>query len=425
MAPPSPEKHVEHIQAQVRQRHVQQLKNLSMSEKGSWNDPSFNLPSYFQYMEKWSVKARHQIHAAIAARAVSGPDIDWNVGLYAFMESAAVYLRDWPTLFLASQAARKGRTEEALELLANSDAEIRKLASMWHPDLRYVTICVDFLATDLVEEHPDSDPTLDGPFCGVFFSSNPQRPFIGIVFKGTHVESWEEMLVDLRYIPVESTGGRLWDTHVSQGVFATLFGPFPKLGGQTPFDYIQKVIAMITAGNSNRPADVHVTGHSLGASYATLCYAELLRLSQLNPSSSKIILRDLYTFGSPRVALEDFVSALSTSLSPSPSHSTPNTTTTSISSSSSTHTTHSRRITTVSDPVTLVPPVLLTDPTFVHVDGEAWQVAEEKEPVRLKSEVGTHPRPPLPLFDMSNHTPFAYFKALYYTATSGAPGGER
>lgn len=43
------------------------------------------------------------------------------------------------------------------------------------------------------------------------------------------------MLVDLRYIPVESTGGRLWDTHVSQGVFETMFGPFSKLGGQNPF----------------------------------------------------------------------------------------------------------------------------------------------------------------------------------------------
>jgi hypothetical protein len=35
----------------------------------------------------------------------------------------------------------------------------------------------------LQQEHPDSDPTLDGPFCGAFFSSNPQTPFIGIVFK--------------------------------------------------------------------------------------------------------------------------------------------------------------------------------------------------------------------------------------------------
>ena len=93
------------------------------------------------------------------------------------------------------------------------------------------------------------------------------------------------MLVDLRYIPVESTGERLWNSHVSQGVFTTMFGSFQKIGGQIPFgtsastsmfykieaepeffvdaDYILKVVSMITASNGNIPTDVHLTVFSL------------------------------------------------------------------------------------------------------------------------------------------------------------------
>ncbi|KAI0092132.1 Alpha/Beta hydrolase protein [Irpex rosettiformis] len=403
----SVEERVARLQEDIRLRHLQQLEKIPVStEKRVSNNSPWRLPSYYQYMEKWSLKAKDHIHAAIDARATSDKDLSWDVGLYAFMESAAVYLRDWPTLFLASQAARQGQSKEALELLSNSDAEIRKIASMWHPDLHYVTIC------DLVEEHPDSDPTLDGPFCGAFFSSNPKTPFVGIVFKGTHVESWEEMLVDLRYIPVESTGKHLWSTHVSQGVFATLFGPFPKLGGQTPFDYIQRVVSTITASNGNVSTDVHLTGHSLGASYATLCYAELLRL-QLNPPTSprpsNLRIRDLYTYGSPRVALGDFVDALSDALDPEFEYPT---------SKSSTSSTSSFRILTTADPVPLVPPALLTDPKFIHLDS-AYRVSTNAEPEPVDSERGTHPRPPLvPVFDMSSHTPFAYFDALYWTAGS-------
>ncbi|KAI0340820.1 alpha/beta-hydrolase [Trametopsis cervina] len=391
--PISPQDHAERLQTEIRLQHLRQLQIIPVSEKGRWNGAAAALPSYFQYMRDWSEKGKEQICAAIAAKATGGHEIDWNVALYAFMESAAVYLRDWPTLFLASQAAREGRTEEALQLLADSDAEIRRIASMWHPDLHYVTIC------DLVEEHPDSDPTLDGPFCGVFFSTNPHTPFIGIVFKGTHVESWEEMLVDLRYIPVESTGGRLWDTHVSQGIFATLFGPFPKLGGQTPFDYIQRVVNLIASGNGNLPTDVHITGHSLGASYASLFYAEQLRLAQSHPSTSNLVLRDLYTYGSPRVALGDFVDAVDLALR--------------------SHAGHAWRICSIGDPVTLVPPALLTDPKFIHLD-VGYRVAEDQEPVRLETERRTHPRPPLPLINMSNHTPWAYFDSLFYTATNYA-----
>lgn len=33
------------------------------------------------------------------------------------------------------------------------------------------------------QDRPDSDSTLDGPFCGAFFSNDPATPFVGLVFK--------------------------------------------------------------------------------------------------------------------------------------------------------------------------------------------------------------------------------------------------
>ncbi|KAI0787132.1 hypothetical protein BC629DRAFT_1515125 [Irpex lacteus] len=127
--------------------------------------------------------------------------------------------------------------------------------------------------------------------------------------------------------------------------------------------------------NGNVPTD----GHSLGASYATLCYAELLRL-QTNPP--------------PRPHLTQATSASVTYIH------------TAAPASSQSSQSSSFRILTTSDPVPLVPPVLLTDPNFIHLDS-------------AYHERGTHPRPPmLPVFDMSSHTPFAYFDALYWTASS-------
>lgn len=125
-------------------------------------------------------------------------------------------------------------------------------------------------------------------------------------------------------------------------------------------------------------------GHSLGASYASLCYTELLRL-QRRPTTIKLVLRDLYTFGSPRIGLNDFAEAFRDALL--------------------SHTGHSWRICCTLDPVTLVPPVLLTDPKFTHLD-KTYLVAVDEDPEEADTELGTHPRPPLPIvgMKMSHHS---------------------
>jgi hypothetical protein len=171
-----------------------------------------------------------------------------------------------------------------------------------------------------------------------------------------------------------------------------------------------KTLSLIfsTHKKTNPTQTIHATqGHSLGASYATLCYAELLRLHtnlSLHATPPSFLLRDLYTFGSPRLALQDFTDALSHALhAPSPAQT--------LASSQTGHSAHNCwRILVAGDPVSRVPPVLLTDPAFVHLDGGAYELAEGEAPTPLESERGTRPRPPLVLVpDMSRHSEWSFW----------------
>ena len=130
-------------------------------------------------------------------------------------------------------------------------------------------------------------------------------------------------------------------------------------------------------------------GHSLGASYASLFYAELMRFYNDGPISRlkqpACLLRDLYIFGSPRFGLADFADIFSLAIDE--------------------HAGYSWRIICHGDPVGLVPPVLITDPKFIHLD-KGYEVFDTDGPVELQSEKNSHPRPPLPVvtINMSNHS---------------------
>lgn len=130
---------------------------------------------------------------------------------------------------------------------------------------------------------------------------------------------------------------------------------------------------------------------------------------------AELLLRDLYTFGSPRVTLEDFTDVFAMAMER--------------------HNGSSWRIVSAGDPVALVPPVLVTDAKFIHLD-KTWQVSENTTPEPVKSERNSHPRPPMPDIgtNMSYHSPFqivfnieheslipstapwGYFNSLYFAA---------
>ncbi|KIP10351.1 hypothetical protein PHLGIDRAFT_239316 [Phlebiopsis gigantea 11061_1 CR5-6] len=403
------EQWIEDIKTSIRRRRLDALKRTSFDvpkvETRNW---PWQAPSYYRWMATWSEDAKVQIASAIAKGAAGRyrEIVEWDVTLYAWMESAAMYLRDWPTTLLATQASRANREEEAVRLLRWTDEEIQNIAGTWGPHMHYVTIC------DLMQDSPVSDPTLDGPYCGAFFCTDPENPFVGLVFKGTHPESWQELLVDLHYPPVRAENGHVWGTQVSHGVYSTLFEPFAVLSGQSPFEYIKYTVCTMIAERihavTNSTVRLHITGHSLGASYAALSYAELLRLynnAPIAPLSSgppTCVLRDLYSFGCPRFGLADFADVFTLAMDE--------------------HEGSCWRILARDDPVGLVPPVLITDAKFIHLD-RAYEVSDSESPTELPSERNSHPRPPLPVvsINMSNHTPWAYFNALHHAATQLSP----
>ncbi|KAH8424881.1 uncharacterized protein LDX57_002625 [Aspergillus melleus] len=57
-----------------------------------------------------------------------------------------------------------------------------------------------------------------------------------------------------------------------------------------------------------RPVPVWVTGHSLGGAYATHCWQGLLATFRLNTYDENRVIRDLFTFGSPRVGDKTYAS---------------------------------------------------------------------------------------------------------------------
>lgn len=92
------------------------------------------------------------------------------------------------------------------------------------------------------------------------------------------------------------------------------------------------------------------------------------------PVSSHFYIGDLYTFGSPRVGLNDWASTVQSAMAAQTQG-------------------HAWRTVNAGDVVTTVPPVLPSDANFNHLD-VGWQISPTQPPLKLPSEVGTHPNPP-------------------------------
>ncbi len=160
---------------------------------------------------------------------------------------------------------------------------------------------------DLVDQYPKDHPHWDGPFCGAFFTTAKQEraPFIGLSFKGTKPTRKSEVLVDYNYD--QHTGEFLDNTHSSIGVYTGLFGQLDQ-PNDPPYENIlneTKRLAQRLPNSPKNPVRVHVTGHSLGGSYSSFFYTELL--IDVAPEGMLIAIGDEYTFGAPRVGSDDYV----------------------------------------------------------------------------------------------------------------------
>jgi hypothetical protein len=129
-----------------------------------------------------------------------------------------------------------------------------------------------------------------------------------LVFKGTSPFNLREILVDKNYQLVPAVDF-LQDQSVSEGVYTGLFGDFSEKDKPSykPYNHIVEqldAIAKALPRDEGTTIRAHVTGHSLGGSYSSLCSAQLLiDVPKLLPGFK---MGDEYTFGAPRVGSNDW-----------------------------------------------------------------------------------------------------------------------
>ncbi|KAJ7911965.1 Alpha/Beta hydrolase protein [Mycena leptocephala] len=373
----------------LRQRHLQQLRNVDIpGPEGRIPGPPWPVlpgaPSPYNQLVQWSKQASKQIKRAVEQQATSGSNIDWDIMVFTLLESAAVYLRDTEKVFQAVIEARK-RTDEgdkhALQLLKDSQADIKKIAALW--GLNFEVIC------DLL--------------------------------KGTNVRDWKEIFVDLKFAMMMVPGSILWGSPIHTGFYQTMFIKFPDIG-LAPLDYIKHMIDNFLQSYNVSPGiaiNLHVTGHSLGGAYATLCYAELMRLYNNTPAKGDLhgdlahffsqlkekrqfFLRDLNTFGCPRLGglwnKVDWAKHYKTALDD--------------------HKGQTWRLVNKDDPVTSVPPVIPLISTWNHVD-HGYEVSDNNAPTPVPSEIGTQPSVSIKPWNFPYHSTGKYFQNLYNASITG------
>lgn len=269
------------VKREIAERNLHHLSKFYSPKKPVARDRSLakQCQIILEDLRGWGRDNKASIDRAIEAQTFGGKQpIDWTIAFLPFMESMAVYLRDYGTLFDAVDAYSRWQSSgqkdpslyhHAITTYLGAQAQIDSLADDWGMD--FVQIC------DLPYAQAEGHPFIDGPYCGAFVSRSPQKPFIGLVFKGTKPTNPAEVNVDAQY-QLRAAGPNLDNQHVSEGVFSALFGRFNQSKTTANQDILDKLKALAQPlyKSSGQPVRVHVTGHSLGGSYASLCMAQLM-----------------------------------------------------------------------------------------------------------------------------------------------------
>lgn len=272
---------------------------------------------------KWKGEHPSAITDAIAEKVFTNGEsvnVNFNIAFLPFLESMAVYMRDW------------GQLEEAKTLFKSymttsnkgqaKDAELHKEKALVHYRKAHerikafaASINLDFtMICDLVNSHPKRHPEFVGPFVGAFIHNSKQSPSIGLAFKGTNPLNIREAIVDYCYDHVQDVSDRepklLNGKKVSRGVYTALFGSPEKVDDNSAYKMITKLLLdtsqsfFVTNGTFPR---IHVTGHSLGGSFSQLFYSQLMLESSLEITLMRpFFVGDQFTFGAPRVGSKDW-----------------------------------------------------------------------------------------------------------------------
>ncbi|MCJ1371789.1 hypothetical protein MMC20_003008 [Loxospora ochrophaea] len=377
----------------IQARHLEQLSKLDLADA----PPEGQIPNPYgvslEILKHWTKEQKAHIDDALQNRVFGGSfgsSINWENAFFAFMESSGAYLRDWGKVKEAVDTFNNGNgdVEKAQELLNDSTKDIAILADLW--GLEFQVIC------DLVDDASLDQPKWDGPYCAGFFSKDDRKgsPFIGLAFKGTNPTRKSEVRVDWNYQLRKPDTNIVFGSEVSAGVYTGIFGNFKE---GIPFDLITKALQNLGAtipNSTEKPIATHVTGHSLGGSYSSLCFAELLRRTEQAPIPN-IALGDLYTLGSPRIGGDNFANVIAEHMGQ--------------------HDGSAWRIVNGNDIVPQVPPIKgdLSEDIFVHMDA-GWKIFPDQEPKEITSERGTKPPPgPFPHWKkLTDHCLNMYYKSL-------------
>ncbi|KAK2029628.1 lipase [Colletotrichum zoysiae] len=362
----------------------------------------------FNLLKKWSVQNKASIDASTASQVFGGKAaISWPRAFLPFMESMAMYLRDYSKLRKAWKTycdfKSKGPLGEAdLETCIGqyhaAYNPIRELAQSWGMD--FVVLC------DLIHTNPQGHIAWDGPYCGAFFSTATQKekPFVGVAFKGTNPMNLRDDDVDYNYQLTDS-GKYLGGTRVSAGVFAALFDSFDRVE-DTAYDFITAALGACVMEMPKAPDSVvcsHVTGHSLGGSYSSFFYTQLLQDGGI--PSARMATGDEYTFGAPRVGGRSWAVHNNSVVSASEGQ--------------------SWRVVNDHDLVPQVPPTSLrpTEVDFYHID-KGVKIFNSQLPEPIESEIGGPPPKVVgfnslvalirDVYDETYHLPLSYYKAMLY-----------
>jgi len=239
---------------------------------------------------------------------------------------------------------------------------------------------------------------ISGPFAGVFIGRGPS-PFMVLSFKGTTYQ--KEINTDADAIAAVPRDGILYGKEVHNGMQKGLFNKFEVLD-EDAFEIIWQNLELIGADlkeeNGGRNVPLYVTGHSLGAGYATLAYVELIRRLDLvkDTAPRSYDLKDLWSIASPRTGRNAFAAKVQELLVDTPDR-------------------HIYRLTRFHDIVPTVPPVIPVPGIqgYKHV-GEGWKLSPDEEDylVPRKDEVGTtienDPKPN----SMEFHWPWMYYEGI-------------
>ncbi|CAG8496685.1 26410_t:CDS:2 [Dentiscutata erythropus] len=191
-----------------------------------------------------------------------------------------------------------GDLENVFQALENADDGVRKVVNDWNIQFKSVSEL----------------STSKGVYAGLFWSV--KQNFIVVSFKGTSPTNFLELVVNFTFQRKDGRSFLFGGVH--EGFYNCLFpkdnaGSLLSKKGYPHMRIMEAINAKAkeirVKNKKTEPVNIWITGHSLGASLATLFYSRLLKAP--GALSDDCVLRDVYSFAALAVGDSNFSSEFS------------------------------------------------------------------------------------------------------------------